>query len=513
MDANLTAESADAAYAPARVISIAILAMGGEGGGVLADWIIDVAEHAGYFAQTTSVPGVAQRTGATIYYVELFPETEALAAGKEPILSLMPVPGEVDLVVASELMEAGRAIQRGLVTPDRTVLIASEHRVYSISERSAIADGRVNTANLLEAGNAAAKRFVHCDFARLAEEKGSVISASLFGALAASGGLPFARQEFEDAIRRGGVGVDSSLAAFAAGYTAATGLAAVQHSAAPAKSENQTTALAGLLARVPRDFAPPSHEVLTAGVRRLADYQDERYASEYLDSLTAIRDADAQYGEGGFALLREAGRYLALWMSYEDAVRVADLKIRRTRFERVEREVRAKPDQIVEINEFLHPSIDEITDILPSALSRFVLRTGPLKRLIERTTGKGRVVQTTSLSGFLLLYVLASMRGLRRKSFRFAREQKLIRQWLAELPRLASQNYQLAVEVAECPRLIKGYGDTHARGMHNYTTVLTAVERVRGQADAAAIVRRLREAALRDESGKVLEQALKEVNA
>src|SRR5690242_10974152 len=98
-----------------RPISIAILAMGGEGGGVLADWIVDLAEHAGYCAQTTSVPGVAQRTGATIYYVEIFPESFANETGKEPVLALMPVPGEVDIVIASELMEAGRAIQRGLV--------------------------------------------------------------------------------------------------------------------------------------------------------------------------------------------------------------------------------------------------------------------------------------------------------------------------------------------------------------------------------------------------------------
>src|SRR5262249_38718795 len=83
-----------------RVISIAILAMGGEGGGVLADWIVDLAEHAGYSAQTTSVPGVAQRTGATIYYVEIFPDTFAKTAGKSPVLALMPVPGEVDIVIA-----------------------------------------------------------------------------------------------------------------------------------------------------------------------------------------------------------------------------------------------------------------------------------------------------------------------------------------------------------------------------------------------------------------------------
>ena len=52
-----------------RVIKLAVLAVGGQGGGVLADWITDVAERSGYIAQSTSVAGVAQRTGATIYYI------------------------------------------------------------------------------------------------------------------------------------------------------------------------------------------------------------------------------------------------------------------------------------------------------------------------------------------------------------------------------------------------------------------------------------------------------------
>ena len=137
-------------------IKIAILAMGGEGGGVLADWIVDMGEANGWVAQTTSVPGVAQRTGATIYYVELFPEAAARADGGQPVLALMPLPGDVDLVLASELMEAGRAVQRGLVTPDRTTLIASTHRVYSIAEKSAMGDGRVDSRELLaHAGRAA----------------------------------------------------------------------------------------------------------------------------------------------------------------------------------------------------------------------------------------------------------------------------------------------------------------------------------------------------------------------
>src|SRR6201993_2273388 len=218
---QISQSASSGSEAAARSINIAILAMGGEGGGVLADWIVDLGENSGYLAQTTSVPGVAQRTGSTIYYVELFPEEAARVAGKDPVLALMPVPGEVDVVIASELMEAGRAITRGLVTPDRTTLIASTNRVYSMTEKTAITDGRVDSAKVIEASSAAAKTFVHSDFAQIAEDSRSVISASLFGALSATAALPFRREQFEDAIRKGGVGVESSLAAFAAGFRAA----------------------------------------------------------------------------------------------------------------------------------------------------------------------------------------------------------------------------------------------------------------------------------------------------
>ncbi|MDP1535437.1 MAG: hypothetical protein Q8L92_17810, partial [Rubrivivax sp.] len=170
----------------AQPIKIAILALGGEGGGVLADWIVDLGEHNGFIAQATSVPGVAQRTGATLYYVELFPQAAADAAGAAPVLALMPLPGDVDIVLASELMEASRAIQRSLVTAQRTTLITSTHRVYSIAEKSALGDGRADAAALLAQTRAAALRFVGHDMAQAADAAGSVISAVLLGSLAGS---------------------------------------------------------------------------------------------------------------------------------------------------------------------------------------------------------------------------------------------------------------------------------------------------------------------------------------
>src|SRR6516165_10021671 len=189
----------DAQVTKVRPITIAILALGGEGGGVLADWIVDLAEHGGYLAQATSVPGVAQRTGATIYYVEMFPKAAAQAAGRQPVLGLLPMPGDVDVVLASELMEAARAVERGFVTPDKTLLIASTHRVFSMTERIALADGRVDAAALLRGCREAARQLIVFDMAALADATGSVLSAVLFGALAGAGALPMARGAFEAA--------------------------------------------------------------------------------------------------------------------------------------------------------------------------------------------------------------------------------------------------------------------------------------------------------------------------
>ncbi len=496
-----------------RAITIAIVAMGGEGGGVLADWIVDLAEHAGFLAQTTSVPGVAQRTGSTVYYIELFPEGAALAASKAPVLALMPVPGELDIVLASELMEAGRAIQRGMVTPDRTVLIASTHRVFSMTEKIALGDGQVDAKQLIEAGRIAARSFVHNDFAHIADETRSVISAALFGALAATEALPFDRKEFEEAIRRGGVGVDSSLAGFAAAFNAA------KHPVSATSKQNATgrpklgSQLQPLGARIASSFPSVCHPILLAGIERLADYQDVPYATWYLNELEPVRDLDAQKGNGDFALLSETARYLALWMSYEDAVRVSDLKTRDSRFARVHRESRAAATQLVQIKEFLHPGIEEITDILPAGLGRWLLNSHWPRKAVERFTHNGRIVHTTSLTGFLQLYFLAALRPWRRKSLRFKEEHRRIKEWLAQLLDTATENYALGLELAECPRIVKGYGDTHTRGRKNFDKLLRALPMLRRRNDAAPWLKRLREAALADDTSQKLTEVMRELPA
>jgi indolepyruvate ferredoxin oxidoreductase beta subunit len=489
-----------------RAVTIAILAMGGEGGGVLADWLVDLAEQNGYLAQTTSVPGVAQRTGATIYYLEIFSEAQT-PPGAQPVLGLSPVPGEVDVVISSELMEAGRALQRGLVTSDRTTFIASSHRVYSMTERTAMGDGRVDAQKLIDGGRAAARHFICADFGALAEETGSLISPVLYGALSASGALPFTRAQFEETVRRGGVGVTSSLKAFAAGFEAAQQASAPARAALPGETRAAALPvgprLAALAQRIGQEF-PAAQATLHAGILRLADYQDVAYAAEYLDRLTPLRNAQPE-------LLDETARHLALWMSYEDTVRVADLKTRRSRFDRVGAEVRLAANQQLDINEFLHPRLEEIADTLPAGLGRWLLATGWARGMVAPFTRKGRVVKTSSLRGYLLLYAVASLRGMRRKSLRFQTEQQRIGEWLGTIERLAASNPSLALEVARAQRLVKGYGDTHARGWRSYQRLMSALPRLQASPQGAQQLKELSQAALADDSGQALERLLASV--
>jgi indolepyruvate ferredoxin oxidoreductase beta subunit len=486
---------------PERPITILIAALGGEGGGVLADWIISAATARDYTVQSTSIPGVAQRTGATTYYVEIYPARTSELGGKRPVMALTPAPSYVDVMVASELLEAGRAMQNGFVTPDRTTLIASTHRVYTVAEKMQMGDGRFDSEVVVRAARSLAKRAILFDMQAQSNAAGTVISAVMFGALAGSGVLPLSRGDCEAAIRAGGKGAEASLKGFAAGYEhAASGPAtAMRESKHPPSSPAK---------RLRPAFPDETHAILEEGVARCADFQDRRYASLYLDRVEPIANLDSS--ADGYKLTIATGRFLALWMCYEDVIRVADLKTRRSRFERVREEVQAKPHEPVHIVEFLKPGVDELAALLPRFLAR------PFKALakaggLASKLNVGMHVRTTGIIGFLLLRFLARLRPLRPHTSRWNEEQALIGRWLGAISAAAKRDHALALEIALCGRLIKGYGETHKRGKDNFLRILdTLVEGGIVADDRARVdaIRRAREAALADPEGRKLEQSL-----
>jgi indolepyruvate ferredoxin oxidoreductase, beta subunit len=509
---DLSGTPARTRFTTERPICIAVMAMGGQGGGVLADWIVELAEAQGWHAQSTSVPGVAQRTGATIYYVEMLPPK----AGRAPILSLMPAQGEVDIVLAAELMEAGRSILRGLVTPDRTTLIASTHRLYATAEKEKPGDAIADPTVVVDAAGVAAKRTIAFDMETLANKNNSHISACLFGTLAASGALPFGRETFEAVIKAGGRGIEPSLNAFRAAYDQARQPAAAHHVVSkPSKRFAPLPASAGrpdldkLLMRI-REFPAPLHDMLFAGVKHLTDFQDPAYANEYLDRVTKLYELDR--GSSGaaksFALTAAAAKYVAVAMTYDDVIRVADLKTRRTRYDRVLRDNSVGAEQIVYTTEYMHPRLEEVAGTLPAPLGRF-LEAHP--RLFGWMFRSGRRVRSGTIHWFLMLYVLAALKPIRRTTLRHRREMAHLDKWLAVATDNVARNYEVAVEVLNARRLVKGYSDTHARGESKFARVMGAVPLLAARPDGADWMRRLRDAALLDETGIALDGALKTI--
>ena len=213
-------------------------------------------------------------------------------------------------------------------------------------------------------------------------------------------------------------------------------------------------------------------------------------------------------GADGDRLLGETARHLALAMAYEDTVRVAELKIRASRFARVREEVRLADGQVLQIAEFMHPRVEEIADTLPAGLGRWLLNTPWARRLVERFTKSGKVVKTTSLRGFLLLYLVASLKPLRPRSLRFAVEQAAIDAWLGVVRDTAKSDPALAAEVAEARNLVRGYGDTHERGRERFDALMAVLPQVSHMPDAAARFAALRKAANAEESGAELTRAI-----
>jgi indolepyruvate ferredoxin oxidoreductase, beta subunit len=420
-------------------------------------------------------------------------------------LALSPMPGDVDIIIAAELMEAGRAILRGFVDQDRTTLIASTHRIYAISEKSAMGDGIANRDYVLNAARTRARKFVGFDMEFAANQAGSMISPVLFGALAASGALPFCRESFEAAIRDSAIAVDANLKGFAAGFAGESNKAA----AAPLPGlppTPQTLVGRKLQARMEAELPKQAWVLAIEGVRRLLDYQDAAYAELYLDRLGAVAALDT--ADMDRVLTRETARHLALWMSYEDTIRVADLKTRRSRIARVHEEVRVLPDQVVHVTEFMHPRLQEICETMPAWAGRHVLHSKAISALLSPLFRKGRHVTSTRLGWFLVLYFIAGLRPWRRGTLRYRQEQARVEAWLSLACDAAKSDTATALELVLNQRLIKGYGDTFARGLRNFDVLLSAYRQFRSRPDCAVILRGLRDAALKDEEGHALSAAL-----
>lgn len=508
---------------PDRPLCLLIAAMGGEGGGgvdplgseggrLLLKWITTAAVARGFPAQSTLMPGTTQRTGSTTYYVELYPVEQSALEGRWPVFRTSARPGDIDLIAAYELLEGARVLQSGFASPERTTFIASTHRAYSIIEKISTRDGRFDSRRAIEAARECCKETLLFDMPRIVRQSGGSQNAVMLGAIAASGVLPLTKADFSAAIDSVGFDAGTNLAAFDLAFNAATEAAGrLPQPASTGKNWDKTPVLADAEVRYPAGAIP----IVREGVLRATDFQDKTYARLYLKRLDAILSLDArgQGPEDDYELTRETGRYLATWMAYEDVIRVADLKIRRTRYTRVRKEVGAGVGEPVRITDYLKPGLEELCSILPPWLARRILAAADRRGLRERFY-IGMHVKSTNVTGFMLLRLMSWARILRRRGYRYHEEQRLIEEWLDAVMRAEERNHELALEIVECARLMKGYSDTRRRAVKSLRSILDEVvtPALAGKAvsrDATKNVRLAREAAFAHPEGDGFDKVLK----
>jgi indolepyruvate ferredoxin oxidoreductase, beta subunit len=453
-------------------ISILIAALGGEGGGVLTDWLAEAARSAGYRVQCTSIPGVAQRTGATTYYIEL-----ADSKSTNP-LALTPMPGMVDLMVASELMESARALQNGYITPNKTTLITSSHRVYATSEKSVMGDGRFDLKRLREAVLKMSHKAVLFDMDKLVQESKSGISSIMLGAVAACGVLKINRETYEEIIKASGIAVTANLKGFALGYTFTNQINSTEHPESKAQQSNLKNSknLQELKTLVETTYPEQANYFVKQGLIRLYDYQDLNYAKLYLERLKPILDLDEKVGgvPQGYKLLCETARHLALRMSFEDLARVADLKSRRERFTKIRKDLDVQDDEPLVVTEYLKPGLEEFCGFMPTRIAKPILRWAEKNDKLH-SYNIGIYLKTSRLGGFFLLWLVAKMRLLRMWGYRFYMEDENIKRWLHLIDACAQISYSFGVQVVVCASIIKGYSGTYRKGLKDFNRIIQEI--------------------------------------
>ncbi|NJM81511.1 MAG: hypothetical protein HC844_02595 [Tabrizicola sp.] len=250
-------------------------------------------------------------------------------------------------------------------------------------------------------------------------------------------------------------------------------------------------------------------ELAEPGLRKVVDFQDCGYGALYLDRLDALLAQD----HAPFDFTREAAKYVAVAMAYDDVIRVADLKTRAQRFDRIRTEMGLAEGQVLHVTEFMHPRAEEIVGLMPARLGRRVAASPRLMALIDRVFNRGRHLRSDHLWAYVQLYVLGGMKRRRLGSLRHAEEMAHLDHWIGVALQYLPQNYDLATEVIRCRRLVKGYSDTHSRGLSKFDRVLEGIALICLREDAADWARRLREAALKDEEGKELDGALQTIGS
>ncbi|MCX7967741.1 MAG: 2-oxoacid:acceptor oxidoreductase family protein, partial [Armatimonadetes bacterium] len=301
-------------------ITVLVAAVGGQGGQLFSQWLFDAAKEAGFYPVGVGLPGLSQREGATVYYLEFFPEPELTS-----LFSPFPEKGKVQILIGLELLELLRAVREGYLADDGTI-IGSTHRVLTSDEKLPLVGKFVTAEQVLPTLQRRAKQFIAFDTVQAAALAGLSERAAntiLFGALASSGVLPFQTEAFRKAIEHYGVAVSFNLRAFEFGLRYREWLPQLRALDDFAAQEWESLPEPKLPAQLLSKLEALSVDdeltsILHQAAKWLCHYQDARYFGRYLECVEMVYERDEGRGtRDGLLVTKEVARILAMRMAYE----------------------------------------------------------------------------------------------------------------------------------------------------------------------------------------------------
>ncbi len=449
--------------------------VGGQGGGVLSDWLAHGLLNAGWQASSIGLLGLSQRAGTVTYYCEASPKDE-----RSRIPSVFAVPGDVDLILGQELLELARLVFGGFAAP-HCAIVGNSARYLTTMEKMPAEGGVYDSQIIARAIEALAPgRHYVFDAQRLVMERGLPALASnaiLLGAAVASPALGLPREPFHAAIRASQISVKANVAAFDIGYERVRDgslprlmidgcrtddweeIARQRESRLPGFTERD--AYTRVMDTASREFPGAVLAILAEALYRLIDYQDVEYAQEYLTRVgSAKREGQAERSLAAYS------RNLAVWLTYEDAPRVAQLKTRRERFERIAKDFGIRKQRYV-VTDYLVPDVEQILELLPAGAAAALARLGHVLTPRFDTLKFPLRIKTSAVPGYWVMRSIATLRRARRRSSRHFTELAMIRRWEEAIRKWRARSAALGFLAADAARVVKGYGRVRRQALED----------------------------------------------
>jgi hypothetical protein len=241
--------------------------------------------------------------------------------------------------------------------------------------------------------------------------------------------------------------------------------------------------------------------VVSDAIHMLIDYQGNAYATLYVTRLRRFvgrRDVND-------AMLGEIARQMAMRMSYQDPIRISQLKL-------AELEAGGAPSHDVRRFRF-----DELVGALPAVVAEPVLDTFEWLGWEVRRRVPIRF-STRSRWGIRRLKIEAGLRRWRLFSVRYAKERVWVERWLHMIDRSLTKQPRAASAIVQTATMVQGYGDAYRQGLADWHAIIDGLAKptfdgVLPLPDLAAAVAEARAAVAPDPRQVVLKRTIAEIRA